>query len=140
MWEVILMFHCNCGCRISCRTLAAIAGVILGVLAAFAQISGAFVLNAIFPGVALVGAVAYLGLLPLSAGACRAERCCRNLTTVLVGILGTVLLAAILLAVGIVATSVLNAIAVGALVFFITLTLVGTACYAACLSDCEPNE
>lgn len=140
MWEVNLMFHCDCNGRISCRVLAVIAGVILGVLAAFAQISGAFVLGDMVLTGALLVAVAYLGLLPLSAAGCRARRCCRNLTTVLVGLLGTILLAAILLAVGIVATSVLSAIAVGILVFFATLTLVGTACYAVCLADCDTEE
>ena len=134
------MFCCACYGKLSCRVLAVVVGVILGVLTAFAQISGAFVLDAMFLSSALVAAVAYLGLLPLSAGTCRAPRCCPNLTTVLVGLLGTILLSAILLAVGIVATSVLNAIAVGLLVFFVTLALIGTACYALCLANCDTDE
>lgn len=134
------MFGCDCYCKLSCRVLAVIAGVILGVVAAFAQISGAFVIDAMFLTGVLVAAVAYLGLLPVSAAGCRVPRCCRNLTTVLVGLLGTIVLAAILLVVGIVATSVLNAIAVGLLVFFVTVALIGTACYALCLANCDTDE
>jgi hypothetical protein len=131
------MFHCNCGCKFSCTALAVIVSAILGVLAAFLQISGVFTLGTVALLVALGVAVVYLGILPVTASACRAERCCRSLGAVLTGILGTILLAAILLVFGIVATSVISAILVGALVFFFALTLTATACSVLCLADCN---
>ena len=45
--------------------------------------------------------------------------------------------AAILLAVGVVATSVVSAILVGILVFFLTLIFGNTACYIRCLTACD---
>ena len=131
------MFHCNCGCKFSCTALAVIVSVILGVLAAFLQISGVFTIGTEFLMVAVGVAVGYLGVLPLSASSCRAVRCCRSLSTVLAGILGTIVLAAILLVFGIVATSVVSAILVGVLIAFFTLILTGTACYTLCLADCD---
>ena len=131
------MFHRNCGCKFSCTAVAAIVSAILGVLAAFLQISGVFVLGTVFLWIALGVAVVYLGVLPITASSCCAKGCCRSLYTVLAGILGTIALAAILLAAGIVATSIISAILVGLLVFFFTLTLTGTACYIRCLSACD---
>lgn len=131
------MFHCNCGCKISCTALAVIASVILGVLAAFLQISGVLTLGTVFLLVAAGVAVVYLGVLAVTASSCKAEGCCQSLGTVLAGILGTILLAAILLVFGIVATSVLSAILVGVLIGFFTLILTGTACYVRCLADCN---
>jgi uncharacterized membrane protein YecN with MAPEG domain len=61
---------------------------------------------------------------------------CRIVNTVLVGILGTVLIAAVLLAVGIVATSVISAILVGILLFFFSLILTTLACYIRCVMNC----
>ena len=47
------------------------------------------------------------------------------------------LLALILLAVGITATSVLSAVLVGVLVFFLWLTVAASACYVRCAADCD---
>ena len=52
-------------------------------------------------------------------------------------VLGTVLLALVLLAVGITATSVVSAILVGLLVFFLWLTVAASACYVRCAADCD---
>ena len=54
----------------------------------------------------------------------------------LIGILGAILFAVVLLAVGIVATSVFNAILVGLLLFFFTLALTATACLVRCFAEC----
>lgn len=134
------MINCGCGCRWGCTAVAAIASAVVGVLAAFLQITGVITVTTVFLWVAFGIAVAYLAL-ALGAAALdrRAERCgrlCTGLTALLVGILGTVLLALVLLAVGIVATSVVNAILVGLLVFFFALTLTSTACLVRCLLYC----
>lgn len=130
----------GCGCKGSCTTAALIASAVIGVLAAFFQITGLITLNAVFLWVAFAIAVGYLGLLVLSVptGQTDSNGCqCRTLQVLLLAILGTILLSVILLAVGIVATSVISAILVGLLVFFFSLVFASTACYVRCLADCE---
>lgn len=131
----------NCNCRGTCTTAALIAGAIIGVLAAFFQITGVVTVTTAFLWVVFGIAVGYLGVLLIAAALTRHEdrrECtCTALNTLLVGILGAILFAVVLLAVGIVATSVVSAILVGLLLFFFTLTLAGTACCVRCLADCD---
>jgi hypothetical protein len=131
----------GCNCRWSCTAAAAIVSAILGVLAAFFQITAVITFTPVFALVAFGIAVVYLGVLVVTTAlARRAEPCrciCPILNTVLTGILGAILFAVVLLAVGIVATSVLSAILVGLLVFFFALALTGSACLVRCLADCE---
>lgn len=132
---------CNCSCRCSCTAVALIVSAIVGVLAAFLQITGVITVTTAFLWVALGSAVVYLGVQVLSAAlAGRPERSacrCTALNALLIGILGTILLSLILLAVGIVATSVVSAILVGLLLFFLGLTLISTACYVRALAGCD---
>ncbi len=127
--------------RGNCTTAAVIAGTIIGVLAAFFQITGVMIVTPVFLWVVFGVAVVYLGVLLVAAALIRRaeQRECtsRTLNTLLVGILGAILFAVVLLAVGIVATSVVSAILVGLLLFFFALTLAGTACFVRCLADCE---
>lgn len=131
----------NCGCRRDCALLAAVVSVIVGVVAAFLQITAVITLTPAFLWVALGIAVVYLAVLLVSTAlARRAENrpcLCGNLETVLAGILGTILFAVVLLAVGITATSVISAILVGLLAAFVTLIFTGTACLVRCLAACE---
>lgn len=131
----------NCNCRTDCTLIAAVVSLIVGVVAAFLQITAVITLTPVFLWVALGVAVVYLAVLLLSTAVTRraeARPClCGKLETVLAGILGTILFAVILLAVGIVATSVVSAILVGLLAAFVTLTFAGTACLVRCIADCE---
>lgn len=135
------MLNCNCKCTCRCPLLAVIAGVILGVVTAFLQITGAITVTVAFLWVVFGIAVVYLAVLAATAawaGRGESSGClCPVLNTVLVGILGSILFAVILLAVGIVATSVVSAILVAALLFFFTLTVGSTACYVRSLAGCE---
>ena len=128
-------------CRRDCTLLAVIAALILGVVAAFLQITAAITVTPVFLWVALGIAVGYLGVLLVTTLLTRSTGCkpciCNTLRTVLTGILGVILFAVVLLAVGIVATSVVSAILVGLLVAFLTLTFAGSACLVLCLADCE---
>lgn len=130
----------NCGCRRDCVVIGAVASAIIGVLAAFLQITGVITVTPAFLWVTLGIAVVYLAVL---AGAAvlsrRTERCycvCRALNALLLAILGTALFSVVLLAVGIVATSIVSAILVGLLLFFTALILTSTACLVRCLTDC----
>lgn len=125
----------SCECRRKCTLLAIIAAII-GVLAAFLQVTAVIAVTPVFVLVAFGIAVAYLGILTAAAVLTRrtmAAVCQRTLDTLLVGILGTVLFAVILLAVGIVATGVFSAILVGLTAGFFTLMLSGAACLIRCL-------
>lgn len=130
----------NCNCRCNCTLAALIVSAILGVLAAFFQITAVITVTTVFLWVSFGIAVVYLGVLVIaSALDRRVEHCgcmCTVVNTLLAGILGTILLAVVLLAVGIVATSVISAILVGLLVFFLALTFASSACLVRCLSDC----
>lgn len=133
---------CNCNWRFNCTLTAVITAVIAGVVAAFLQILGivtlttAFVVGALIAGVAYL-AVAFLAAAKLRQGDTRLCCLCRTLNTILVGVLGTILSSLVLLAVGITATSVLSAILVGILFFFLWLTLAATACFIRCAADCD---
>lgn len=134
------LFGCNCSGRPSCTGAAVIAAAIVGVLTAFLQISGVVAIGAALIGVFFAIAVAYLAVLTVAAALARraGAGCCRSLNAVLAGILGTIGFALVLLVVDIAAASVIGAILTGALLFFFTLLLAATACYARCL--CESAE
>ncbi len=135
------MSLCNCNFKCSCTGVAVIASAIIGIIAAFFQITAVITITPVFLLAALAVAIVYLGLLLVSASlAGRRELCCGKCTilnALLAGILGTILFSAILLAVGIVATSVISAILVGVLLFFLALTIAATACFIRCLTDCN---
>ena len=126
---------CNCNFRCSCTLAAVIASVILGVVAAFLQITGVITVTPTFLWVVFGTALGYLGLLLATAGEAE-PGCCAAIGTTLAGILGTLLFSLVLLAVGVIATSVVSAILVGLLVLFAALTVTGAACFVRCVTDC----
>lgn len=129
-------YNCNCKCTIG----AIIAAIIIGVLAAFFQITAAITVTTAFLWVLLGIAVVYLAALVVATALARRSEhndCrCTSLNTLLVGILGTILFAVVLLGFGIVATSVVSAILVGLLLGFFTLMIAASACYVRTLADC----
>lgn len=131
----------NCGCRCNCSTASAAAGAVIGVLTAFLQITGVIAIAPVFLWVAFAAAAVYLGVLVLAAAAAgrldRESCVCTSLNTLLAGILGTILLAVVLLVVDIAAASVLGAVLAGLLVFFAVLTFAGTACFVRYLLNCR---
>lgn len=132
------LFNCNSKCN--CTLAAVVISVIVGVIAAFLQITGVITVAPVFLWVAFGIAVVYLGVLVVAtAVARRTDQCsckCDTLDALLVGILGTIAFAVVLLAVGIVATSIISAILVGLLLLFLTLTLTSSACFVRCTADC----
>jgi len=130
---------CNCN-KLSCTTAALIAGVIIGVVAAFLQVTAVITVTAAFLWVVFGIAVVFLGALAVTAPRTTdAESCgcvCSTLNGILAGALGTILFSVVLLAVGITATSILSAVLVGLLLFFFTLLLGSMACLTRCLYGC----
>lgn len=128
----------NCRCKRDCTLIAVVVSAIIGVIAAFLQISGTITVTPAFLWVAAGVAVVYLGVLTLTVRRGEQRNClCSAVNAVLAGILGTVLFSLVLLAVGIVATSVLSAVLVGLLLAFFALTLTAGACLVRCLANCE---
>ena len=130
----------NCEYRRDCTNVALIVSFILGIIAAFLQITAVITVTPVFFLVALGIAIVYLAV-TLIAGALSQSECCENLcsiiTAVLVGILGTVVLSIVLLAIEFVATSILGAVLTGALLFFFFLIVTSTACLIRCLFNCN---
>ena len=85
----------NCSCRKDCTLLALIAGVILGIVGAFLQITGTITVTTAFLWVVLGIGVEYLAVLLVAAAVTRrTERricLCDALAGVLTGILGAIL-------------------------------------------------
>lgn len=135
------LLNCSCSCKCNCTIAAIIVSAILGVLAAFFQITAVITVTPVFLWVVFGIAVVYLGVLVLAASDRRrgdAFTClCQALNGLLVGILGSILFSLILLAVGIVATSVVSAILVGILLFFFSLIFTNTACLIRSQAECE---
>ena len=130
---------CSC-CRPGCTVIAVAVSLIIGVITAFLRITAAITLTPAFLWVLLGIAVVYLAVV-LVAGALSRNECCEGLcsiiTSLLAGILGTILLSIVLLAIEFVATSVIGAILAGALLSFFFLTVTSTACLVRCFYNCE---
>lgn len=127
-------------CRCNCSAVSVIAAVFIGVVTAFLQITGVVTVTTAFLWVLFGIAVGYLGVLLATGTRQDTEGCpcrCRLLGSILAGILGTILFSVILLAVGVVATSVISAILSGLLLFFFTLLIASTAQYIRCLAQCD---
>ena len=132
------MTICNCKC--SCSIVSSIVSLVLGVIAAFFQITGAITVTTAFLWVIAGIGVGYLAIMLLTSGfqqQCSPCSCiCSAVNALLVGALGSILLAVILLAVGIVATSVVSAILVGLLVACFWLLISSSACLIRELFRC----
>lgn len=135
------MMSTNCVVRCNCSLWALIVSVIVGVVTAFLQITGTITVAPVFLWVVFGIAVVYLAVLVVTAALAGVpEGCgcmCTILNALLAGLLGTIFFALVLLAVGIVATSIISALLVGLLLLFFSLALTNTACLVRCLTDCE---
>ena len=135
------MTFLNCENRQNCTGIGFIVSLIIGVIAAFLQITAVITLTPIFSIVALGIATVYLAVVLLATAIAQhttgCNGCCQSLSTLLLGIIGTILVAVVLLLVSFAATSVIGAIFVGALSFFFSLTVISTACLARCFLNCR---
>lgn len=132
------MSICGCNFKCSCTLGALILSLLAGVIGAFLQITAAITLTTVTYWVLFGIAVAYLGILAITAGNTQHCTCsCAALNAVLLGILGTILFAGILLLVTFAATSILGAIVVGLLFASFTLTVTSTICLVRCISGCN---
>ena len=129
----------NCESKINCTGIAFITSLILGIIAAFLQITAVIAMPPILLGSAIIVALVFL-LVILIAVSLTQTSCgalCSVVSVLLLGILGSILFAAILLIIDIAATSVIGAILVGLLVFFFSLFILTTACLVKCIANCN---
>lgn len=127
-------------CKIGCTVVAVVVSLVIGIITAFLRITAAIMVTPAFLWVLLGVAVVYLAVLLLSSAFYRRGCCesiCSIINTLIAGILGTVLLSVVLLAVEFAATSIIGAVITGALLFFFFLTVTSTACLVRCLFKCE---
>lgn len=133
------LFCCDNKCK--CTFAGFLASLIIGIIAALLRFTAVITVTPAFLWVVFGIAVVYLGLALVGTAHARTDGCCRTcicsaLTSLIAGILGTVLFSVVLLAIEFAATSVLGAVFVGALLFSFSLTITSTAClvkgYAGC--------
>ena len=128
----------SCNGKADCVGIGIIASVIIGVIAAFLRITAVITVTPAFLWVVFGIAVGYLAVL-LATTTLRCEGCCKAccaLSALLAGILGTIRVAVILLAISFVATSIIGAILTGLLLLFFSLIITATACLVKNVANC----
>ncbi|MBR5540691.1 MAG: hypothetical protein IKU56_04855 [Clostridia bacterium] len=120
------------GCRNTCTSIAVVASLIIGVVTAFLRFMAVITVTPAFLWVTFGIAIVYLAILLANAlfAENNAEQACigKTINAILIGILGTVLVSVVLLAIAFAATSIIGAIITGALLFFFSLIITATAC------------
>ena len=135
------MCFCDCKNNNDCRLTAIIASVIIGVIAAFLNFSATivvpqFVLWILF-GIA-AGFLALTFLIAPMINRCETKHCiCSVLSTLLLGIFGTILFALVLVLVDIAAAGLVGSLLAGLLFASFALTLTSVACFIKCLLNCN---
>ena len=127
-------------CRNNCTVVAVIASLIIGIVTAFLKITATITLTPAFLLVLLGIAVVYLAVTLVSGALFRRECCndlCSIVTALLIGVLGTVLLSIVFLAIEFAATSIIGAILTGGLLFFFFLMVTSSACLVRCFLNCN---
>ncbi len=134
------MSFSNCETKCNCTGIAFVASLIIGIIAAFLQITATIALTPVILQSAIIIALSFLAITLLSVsltkGATSCFSLCSVISTLLLGILGSILFAIILLVVDLAATSIVSAIFVGLLVFSFALLLTSVACLIKCSVRC----
>lgn len=135
------MNACDCKNRFDCTLIAIVASVIIGIITAFLTITAVITVTPAFLWVVFGIAVGLLAVLLVTAPRIQrsdTDRCvCSSVTALLGGILGTVLISVVLLAITFAAASIIGAIITGLLLLFFSLTITSAACLVRCLLDCN---
>ena len=126
-----------CDCKSNCTVLSIVASLVIGIITAFLTITAAITVTPAFLWVVLGVAVVYLAILLFTRGRDNRVCACSILPVLLAGILGTILLAIVLLGVTFAATSVIGAIITGLLLAFLSLIFTTTACLVTCEAGCD---
>lgn len=126
----------NCKYNFFCPGISIAASVIVGIIAAVLQATGVITIGTVFSLSVIGVAVAYLAILLIAyaiadnAGECGGT----TLSALLIGLLGSILFASLLLGAVAPATA-LGVIVVGVLFFFVSLSLTSLACVIKCFAN-----
>lgn len=134
------MTDMNCSCRYNCVLFAAAASLVIGIITAILTVTATITIAPVFYWVVLGIAILFLigAFVTLPRSTNTERNCiCANVTALLVGVLGTVFTALVLLGVDFAATSVLGAIVTGALLAFFSLIITTVACIIRCFANCR---
>ena len=133
------MINTNCYCKINCTSIAVIASIVIGILAAVFRFTAIVTITPAFLWVLFGIAIGFLGITLLTSVAFSSgeNSCCTNLCTCLAGILGTILTSVILLGITFAEASVLGAIITGFLLFFFSLVIISSICLIRCRYSCN---
>ena len=138
--NILSIMNSNCGCKYNCTGIALAASLIIGIITAFLRITAVITVTPAFLWVMFGVGIVYLAVTLLTSSFLRERNnngcVCQSLSVSLVGVLGTILLSVILLAIEFAATSVIGAIFTGALLFFFALAVSSTACLIKCIVRC----
>ena len=135
-----MAFLC-CNSRNNCSCTTIVASIVIGIITAILRFMAVITVTPAFLWVLFGIAVVYLAILPITAAIIRnssSRTCvCPAITPLVAGILGTILVSVILLAIPFAATSLFGAIITGALLTFFSLTVTSTACLVKCAFGCS---
>lgn len=138
------MSNSYCDCKRSCTWLAVAASLIIGIVTFVLRFTATITVTPAFLWVLLGTAVVYLLVSPISVYFARSaggRGCvCPAVTTLIWGILGTILTAVILLGISFAATSIIGAIITGLLLAFFTLIVTSVACIIKCIAGCSEDN
>ncbi len=124
----------GCDSRYNCSILGIIASIIIGIVGAFLRFSSTITVTPAFLWTLFGIAIVYLAILVATSLATGVPGACGSVTSLLWGILGTVLFSVVLLGVPFTATSTVAAIITGLLLFFFTLLVTSAACTVRCFT------
>ena len=128
----------NCCCQTTCTGIAVAASIIVGVITALLRYTAIITVTPAFLWVLFGIAIGILGIELLTSSLFSAERTCCGISDILlVGVLGTILTAVVLLGVTFAATSAIGAIITGALLFFFSLVVTTAVCLIKCRNRCD---
>lgn len=137
------MSNCDCCSKYSCRDIAVASSLVVGILAGVLRYNSVISLTSAFLWVVFGIAVGFLAVsffVSAIDGTSRTKNCdCAVVRNMLAGILGTILLSVVLLAVEFAVTSILGTVIAGGLLFFFALMLTSVVCLIKCHVACSSD-
>ena len=136
------MSKIKCYCGSDCTVLAAIASIIVGIVAIVLNATATIAVGSVVLWAALGIALFFFATALIGSAISHSTNrgCkCSALSALIVGVLGTVLAAIVLLLFDLASTGVIASLIVGGLAGFFTLILTSVACLIKCLSGCNQD-
>lgn len=135
------MSNCGCNTGYGCLGISIVASIVVAIITAFLTFSATITLTPAFLWVTLGIATVYLAITYFNSAnntqEIQNDCVCSTLTSIIVGILGTIITSLVLLGITFAATSVIGALISGLLLGFLTLIFTSVSCYIFCRTSCD---